>query len=226
MSKETPQIKVEARTVFGNNASRRLRKAGSIPAVIYGNGKAPRSVSVNNDAWCAFSASHGSQMVTLLEDGKEVPALIKEVQFNHLKNYFVHIDFQEVNLNKEISASVPLHAHGESYGAAHGGILEQDLHELPVLCRPKDLPDSIRVDVTELKIGDGLTVAQLTLPAGVKADIDADTLVFHVVRPQEEVVEEPAAAGEEAEATEPEAINEKKTEARAAEKESKEKERK
>ena len=68
--------------------------------------------------------------------------------------------------------------------------------------------------------------AQLTLPAGVKADIDADTLVFHVVRPQEEVVEEPAAAGEEAEATEPEAINEKKTEARAAEKESKEKERK
>ena len=223
MSKETPQIKVEARTVFGNNASRRLRKAGTIPAVIYGNGKAPRAVSVNNDAWCAFSASHASQMVTLLEDGKEVPALIKEVQFNHLKNYFVHIDFQEVNLDKEISAAVPLHAHGECYGATHGGILEQDLHELPVLCRPKDLPDGIRVDVTELKIGDGLTVAQLTLPAGVKADIAPDTLVFHVVRPQEEVVEEPAS--EEAEATEPEAINEKKTEARAAEKESKEKEK-
>jgi len=119
---------------------------------------------------------------------------------------------------------VPLHAHGECYGAAHGGILEQDLHELPVLCRPKDLPDGIRVDVTELKIGDGLTVAQLTLPAGVKADIAADTLVFHVVRPQEEVVEE--TTSEEGEATEPEAINEKKTEARAAEKESKEKERK
>ena len=223
MSKETPQIKVEARTVFGNNASRRLRKAGTIPAVIYGNGKAPRSVSVNNDAWCAFSASHASQMVTLLEDGKEVPALIKEVQFNHLKNYFVHIDFQEVSLDREISASVPLHAHGECYGATHGGILEQDLHELPVLCRPKDLPDFIRVDVTELKIGDGLTVAQVVLPQGVKADIAADTLVFHVVRPQEEVVEEPT---EEAAATEPEAINEKKTEARAAEKENKEKEHK
>ncbi len=224
MSKETPKIQVEERTVFGNNASRRLRNAGRIPAVIYGNGKAPRSVSVDSDAWCAFSASHGSQMVTLLEAGKEVPALIKEVQYNHLKNYFVHIDFQEVSLDREISASVPLHAHGECYGATHGGILEQDLHELPVLCRPKDLPESIRVDVTELKIGDGLTVAQLTLPAGVKADIAADTLVFHVVRPQEEVVAEPAA--EEAEATEPEAINEKKTEARAAEKEIKEKERK
>jgi len=223
MSKETPQIKVEARTVFGNNASRRLRNAGRIPAVIYGNGKSPRAVSVDSDAWCAFSASHASQMVTLVDDGKEIPALIKEVQYNHLKNYFVHIDFQEVSLDREISASVPLHAHGECYGATHGGILEQDLHELPVLCRPKDLPDSIRVDVTELKIGDGLTVAQLTLPAGVKADIDADTLVFHVVRPQEEVVEEPA-EGEAA--TEPEAINEKKTEARAAEKESKEKEHK
>ena len=224
MSKETPQIKVEARTAFGNNASRRLRNAGNIPAVIYGNGKAPRAVQVNSDAWCAFSASHASQMVTLLEDGKEVPALIKEVQYNHLKNYFVHIDFQEVSLDKEISAAVPLHAHGECYGAAHGGILEQDLHELPVLCRPKDLPDGIRVDVTDLKIGDGLTVAQLTLPAGVKADIAADTLVFHVVRPQEEVEAEPAAA--EDAATEPEAINEKKTEARAAEKESKEKEHK
>ena len=223
MSKETPKIQVEERTVFGNNASRRLRNAGRIPAVIYGNGKAPRSISVDSDAWCAFSASHASQMVTLIEAGKEVPALIKEVQYNHLKNYFVHIDFQEVSLDREISASVPLHAHGECYGATHGGILEQDLHELPVMCRPKDLPDGIRVDVTELKIGDGLTVAQLTLPAGVKADIAADTLVFHVVRPQEEVVAEPT---EEAEATEPEAINEKKTEARAAEKESKEKEHK
>ena len=223
MSKETPKIQVEERTVFGNNASRRLRNAGRIPAVIYGNGKAPRSISVDSDAWCAFSASHASQMVTLIEAGKEVPALIKEVQYNHLKNYFVHIDFQEVSLDREISASVPLHAHGECYGATHGGILEQDLHELPVLCRPKDLPDGIRVDVTELKIGDGLTVAQLTLPAGVKADIAADTLVFHVVRPQEEVVAEPT---EEAEATEPEAINEKKTEARAAEKENKEKEHK
>ena len=223
MSKETPKIQVEERTVFGNNASRRLRNAGRIPAVIYGNGKAPRSISVDSDAWCAFSASHASQMVTLIEAGKEVPALIKEEQYNHLKNYFVHIDFQEVSLDSEISASVPLHAHGECYGATHGGILEQDLHELPVLCRPKDLPDGIRVDVTELKIGDGLTVAQLTLPAGVKADIAADTLVFHVVRPQEEVVAEPT---EEAEATEPEAINEKKTEARAAEKESKEKEHK
>ena len=223
MSKETPQIKVEARTVFGNNASRRLRNAGRIPAVIYGNGKSPRTVSVDSDAWCAFSASHASQMVTLLEEGKEIPALIKEVQYNHLKNYFVHIDFQEVSLDREISASVPLHAHGECYGATHGGILEQDLHELPVLCRPKDLPEGIRVDVTELKIGDGLTVAQLELPQGVKADISGDTLVFHVVRPQEEVVEEPT-EGETA--TEPEAINEKKTEARAAEKESKEKEHK
>ena len=221
MSKETPQIKVEARTVFGDNASRRLRKSGLIPAIIYGNGKDPRPVSVDSDAWCAFSARHASQMVTLLEDGKETPALVKEVQYNHLKNYFVHIDFQEVNLDAEISASVPLHAHGESYGATHGGILEQDLHELPVLCRPRDLPDAIRVDVTELKIGDTLTVAQLVLPEGVKADVAEDTLVFHVVRPQEEEVEAAPVEGEAA--AEPEAINEKKTEARAAEREEKSK---
>ena len=136
-------------------------------------------------------------------------------------SYGRKLDASNEAYDKEISAAVPLHAHGECYGAAHGGILEQDLHELPVLCRPKDLPDGIRVDVTELKIGDGLTVAQLTLPAGVKADIDADTLVFHVVRPQEEVEPEAAPVEGDAAATEPEAINEKKTEARAAEREEK-----
>ena len=217
MSKETPQIKVEARTVFGDNASRRLRKSGLIPAIIYGNGKDPRPVSVDSDAWCAFSARHASQMVTLLEDGKEVPALIKEVQYNHLKNYFVHIDFQEVNLDTEISASVPLHAHGESYGAAHGGILEQELHELPITCRPDALPDEIKVDVTALKIGDALTVADLVLPEGVKVYGLEDTeIVFHVVRPAEETEPEAEAADT---AAEPEAINEQKAEARAAEKE-------
>ena len=217
MSKENHQIEVEARAEFGNNASRRLRHAGMIPAIIYGKGVEPRAVAVNADHWKVFSALH-SHMVTLVEKERQTPALVREVQYNHLKNYVVHIDFQAVDLNAEIHSTVAIHPFGESYGASHGGILEQELHELPVICRPADLPELIRGDVTALQIGDALTVAQLELPAGVKANIDLETVVFHVVRPREES----EASSEETPAA-PEAINETKAEARAAEKENKEK---
>ena len=216
MSNESHKIAVQERNVFGNNASRRLRRAGSIPAVVYGCGKAAASYTVDADQWKIFSAT-GAQLVTLVNGKKETPALVREVQYNHLKNYVVHIDFQEIDIKAEIEAAVPLHAHGESYGAAHGGILEQDLFELNVVCHAVDLPESIKVDVTELKIGDSLTVADLQLPAGVRTNVSPDTLLFHVVTPREETESEEPAAG----ATEPEAINEQKAEARAAEKEKK-----
>jgi len=221
---ETKQIKVAARAEFGNNAARRLRREGLIPAIVYGNNKEPQALTVNADEWSAFSARRGAHLVSLVLDGTEIPALVKEVQFNYLKNYVVHIDFQAVDLNAEISSTVPLHAFGDCYGAAHGGILEQELHELPVICRPADLPDAIKVDVTKLDIGDAITVADIELPAGVKADIDAESVVFHVARQQEE--KEPEAEAEGEAATEPEAINEQKTESRAAEKEAKAKENK
>ena len=221
---ETKQIKVAARAEFGNNAARRMRRAGSIPAIVYGNKQEPQAITVNADEWSAFSARHGAQLVSLLLDGKEIPALVKEVQFNYLKNYVVHIDFQAVDLNAEISSAVPIHAFGDCRGAAHGGILEQELHELPVICRPADLPEAIKVDVTNLEIGDALTVADLEMPAGVKADADPETVVFHVARQQEE--KEPEAGAEGEGAAEPEAINEQKAESRAAEKEAKAKENK
>jgi large subunit ribosomal protein L25 len=115
-------------------------------------------------------------------------------------------------MTAEIHASVAVHAFGECYGASHGGVLEQEVHELPVSCRPDALPDMIKVDVTKLQVGDVLTVGQLVLPEGVKVRGLADEdIVFHVVLPTQDVA---AAEG----AAEPEAINEKKAEARAAEK--------
>ena len=220
MSNESHKIAVQKRDAFGNNASRRLRRAGSIPAVVYGRGKAVRAYSVNADEWKVF-AQHGVQLVTLIDGKEEIPALVREVQFNHLKNYVIHIDFQEIDLKAELVSKVPVHAHGESYGAAHGGLLEQDLHEIEVTCRPQDLPDAIRVDVTALNIGDSLTVGDIVFPEGVRSTMAPETLVFHVVLPREESEESATGEGAEAAPAQPEAINEQKTEARAAEKESK-----
>ena len=96
MSKETPKIAAQVRTVFGDNASRRLRKAGIIPAVVYSKGIEPRAIQISADEWKVVSAQR-SNIITLIEDGKETQALVREVQFNHLKNYVVHIDFQQIN---------------------------------------------------------------------------------------------------------------------------------
>lgn len=210
MSKVSHEIVVEERNVFGNNASRRSRKAGMIPAIVYSKGNDSKAIFVDADKWKSFSA-HAVHMVTLVCGDQKIPALVREVQFNHLKNYVVHIDFQQVDLNKEITDKVAIHAHGESRGTAHGYVLEQELHELEVICRPNDLPEAISADVSALDLGDRLHVKDLVLPAGVRTDVDGETVVFHVVAGKEEpVAEAPAAAAE------PEAINETKAAEKAA----------
>ena len=213
MSNAKHVIAVEARTEFGDNPSRRLRRASRIPAVIYSKGQAARAISLSADEWKVI-AGHGVNMITLIENGKEVPVLVKEVQINHLKDYVVHIDFMEVDMSAEIEAMVPVHAINAADASLHGGVLEQAVHELAVSCRPDCLPEIIKVDVS--KIEQAITAADLVLPEGVKAAVPADTIIFAVAFPQEKA----AAEGEEG-ANEPEAINEKKAEARAAAKEAK-----
>ena len=210
MSNAKHVIAVESRTEFGDNPSRRLRRASRIPAVVYSKGKEARALSLSADEWKVI-AGHGVNMITLLENGKEVPVLVKEVQINHLKDYVVHIDFQEIDLSAEIQANVPLHAINAADASLHGGVLEQAVHELAVTCRRDCLPEIIKVDVS--KIEQTITAADLVLPEGVKAAVAADTIIFAVAFPQEKA----AAEGEEG--AEPEAINEKKAEARAAAKE-------
>lgn len=209
MSKVNNEIAVQARKEFGKCASRRARKAGMIPAVVYSKGKEAKSIMVDADAWKVL-AGHHVQMVTLVDGEAKSSALVKEVQFNHLKNYVQHIDFQEVDVNADLTAMVPVHAHGECVGVNHGGILEIELHELEVICHPDHLPESIAAEVSSLDIGDQLHVKDLVLPEGVRTDVDPETVVAHVVRPKEEA-EAPA---EEA-AAEPEAIKEKKADAEA-----------
>ncbi|MDD3886109.1 MAG: 50S ribosomal protein L25 [Victivallaceae bacterium] len=204
MSIKIHEIAFEKRNTFGDNASRRARKAGMIPAIVYSKGKESLAVSVNADKWKVVSA-HAAHMVMLTCGDTKIPALVREVQHNYLKNYVLHIDFQEVDLNREIVDHVPLHIHGDAVGVAHGGIVEQELHTLEVVCRPIDLPEFIVADASKLDIGDRLTVAELVLPENVRTNVDGETVVCHVVVPREE----PEAAPE-TEVTEPEAIKEKK----------------
>ena len=208
MSKVNNEIAVQDRKEFGKCASRRSRKSGMIPAVIYSKGKEAKAIMVDADAWKVL-AGHHVQMVTLVEGANKTAALVKEVQFNHLKNYVQHIDFLEVDLNADVTALVPVHAHGDCLGVSRGGILEFELHEIEVVCHPDHLPEFIAAEVTSLDVGDSLHVKDLAMPEGVRTDLDPEAVVAHVVRPKEEA-EAPAEA-----AAEPEAIKEKKPEAEA-----------
>ena len=208
MSKVNNEIAVQDRKEFGRCASRRSRKSGMIPAVIYSKGKEAKAIMVDADAWKVL-AGHHVQMVTLVDGANKTAALVKEVQFNHLKNYVQHIDFLEVDLNADVTALVPVHAHGDCLGVSRGGILEFELHEIEVVCHPDHLPEFIAAEVTSLDVGDSLHVKDLAMPEGVRTDLDPEAVVAHVVRPKEEA-EAPAEA-----AAEPEAIKEKKPEAEA-----------
>ena len=208
MSKVNNEIAVQDRKEFGKCASRRSRKSGMIPAVIYSKGKEAKAIMVDADAWKVL-AGHHVQMVTLVDGANKTAALVKQVQFNHLKNYVQHIDFLEVDLNADVTALVPVHAHGDCLGVSRGGILEFELHEIEVVCHPDHLPEFIAAEVTSLDVGDSLHVKDLAMPEGVRTDLDPEAVVAHVVRPKEEA-EAPAEA-----AAEPEAIKEKKPEAEA-----------
>lgn len=209
MSKVNNEIAVQERKEFGKGASRRSRKAGMIPAVVYSKGKEARAIFVDADAWKVL-AGHHVHMVMLNDGASKSAALVKEVQRNHLKNYVQHIDFLEVDVNADVTSAVPIHMHGDCVGVSHGGLLEFELHELTVVCHPGHLPEFISAEVGKLDIGGQLHVKDLVLPEGVRTNIDPETVVAHVVRPREE------AAAPAAPAAEPVALKEKKSEGEAA----------
>jgi large subunit ribosomal protein L25 len=187
-------IPAQPRASAGTSAVNRLRKAGSIPAVIYGRKTAPTNVQVDAKSFTKLLESSASDniLVSLKLGDQAQLALVQEVQHDHLRGGILHVDFHAVAMDEEIHAQVPLHLTGESPGAKLGGLLEIFHHNLEVRCLPKDLPDSIAIDISTLEQGQGVNVGDIQLPAGVRAKLSADVLVLHCEAPK--VEETPAAA--------------------------------
>ncbi len=206
-SKTNYELAVESRGDLGTAASRRARKAGKIPAVMYSRGAETAPLFVNAKEWEALSR-HDFNLLTLLEGKKKTAAVVKEVQRNYLKAYVVHIDFQEVKMDEKITASIPVRpGYGEAVGVSKGGNFEQALYEIEINCLPGDLPEHFEADITALEIGDSLHVSEIALPENVELISDPKLIVFHVAKPvAEEVAEveetEEGAEGEGAEAAE------------------------
>jgi len=207
MSKAKHEIAVESRNEFGKNASRRARRNGLIPVNVYCTGKENRAYYVKANEWEVLRKQDFS-LVYLLDGNEKIGAVLQEMQFNYMKNYVVHLDFHEVDLNRETHAFVKVVSVGEP-NLGSEGVLEQIVHELEVIGKPTDIPDVIEVDVTGMALEENRTVKDVTLPDGVAAKLDADSVIFHVGKIARE--EEAAAEGEGS--AEPEVLTEKKRDA-------------
>jgi large subunit ribosomal protein L25 len=209
------KLTAERRTAIGRSAVRKLKAAGSVPAVMYGSKDKPEALQVSKrDINALLSHAAGENILVELDiAGKSHLALVQEVQHAPVGGAVLHIDFHAVSQDEVIQADVPLEPVGTANGVKNmGGLLEQNLRSLAIECLPRDLPDVLRVDVSALDIGDSIHVREIQLPAGVTTRIQPELTAFSVLAPT--VEEEPVAATAEA-AAGPEVITAKKEEPEA-----------
>ena len=164
----------------GSRFSRRLRKRGRIPAIIYGHKQTPVPISLTRESvWEMIKKS--THLAELNLGATTETVLVRDVQWDHLGKEILHLDFARVNLEESIETDVRIDIRGTAPGVHEGGTLELLVHELRVTCHANTIPESIKVDVSALQIGDAIHVKDLTLPEGITSHADPDTLLIHVV---------------------------------------------
>jgi len=212
---QVPTIAAEPREDFGKNCSRRLRRSGRIPAVVYGGGPAiPISVDPRRLSPIVHSEA-GHTVILNLEVRGRAPArvMLKDWQVEPIHGQLLHVDLVRIAKDVKLKLKVPIHVTGQPKGVkVQGGIFEFVLRELEVECLPDDIPEHVTVDVTELLIGHHLRVSDLTVGPRVKVLTDPTRVVAHVVALRAEE-EKPAEAVAEIAPAEPEVIRKGKAEA-------------
>jgi large subunit ribosomal protein L25 len=198
-------LNAAVRTEVGSNAVKKVRKAGRVPAILYGHGEQNVNLSL-----CAEELHsvlrHGAKLVDLKGDVADT-ALVRGVQWNAYGTDVLHVDLTRVSAEERVHVSVPLETRGTAAGAKEGGIVELVVHEVEIECPAGSIPDKIEVRVHELHVGQSLKAGEIPLPEGVRLLVDPDMIVVHCVgRTLEEEELGAEAAGEVAE---PEVIGRK-----------------
>ena len=206
---------VKKRNNQGTSSSRRMRLDGLLPGIIYGADKESDIVEMNLNQVEKILKNHSSDSVLIevdLEDEGSVRVLLKEVQYHPVTSSILHVDLQRVVAGKPIQVDVAIELIGEPEGVKSGGIIDHKIHSLSVECLPKDMIESIPVDITNLEIGDSLIVADITVSSKIKILSDENLQVISINAPK--VVDSSDEEIEEADeaSAEPEVITEKKEE--------------
>jgi large subunit ribosomal protein L25 len=165
------QMNIELRTKTGTGVSRRLRLADMVPGVVYGKGLDPVTVSIKvRDLQEAISGAGGqNNLITLIGGGSldQNIAIVADIQRDPIKRSFKHVDLHRINPNEKLRVTVPVVLTGTAIGVKEGGLLDLAHHELHIECLPGNIPDSIIIDVTDLKIAHSIHVSEIPLPEGI-----------------------------------------------------------
>jgi large subunit ribosomal protein L25 len=205
MAGERIKLEVKPREHLGSRESRRLRREGLVPGVLYGTGTEPRSISIpERQLRKALTGTGGLNAIldVVLDGGSAQPSILKEYQHDPLRGKVIHVDLLEVRLDVAITATVSIHLVGaeDSPGVREGGALSQVAREVNVEALPMEVPEHIDLDVSSMEMGDTLRVSDVTAPDGVTLVDDPDTVVATLTMPTRvEEPEEALAEGEEAE---------------------------
>jgi large subunit ribosomal protein L25 len=170
---KTHAINVEKRNDEGKGASRRLRRAGFVPAIVYGGELTPVSIQIQHkDVWMASQNEWFYSSILDLSLGGDVQkVLLRDMQRHPFKQLVMHLDFQRVNENEAIRVRVPLHFLNQEKspaGKTSGVVITHEMNDVEISCLPKDLPEYIEVDLGEISLGDIVHLSEITLPAGVE----------------------------------------------------------
>ena len=205
---ENSEIKVQMRADVGKGASRRLRRAGMVPGIIYGARKDPVMIQMVHHKLQKQLEQESifSTILTLNLDGKKQQVLLKDLQRHPFRPFVEHIDFQRISAKEKIRTNVPIRFINEenSVGIKIGGAVSHHIVNVEVMCLPKDLPEFLEVDVLDMDIGDSVTVSGLTLPKGVEIpslaqgpEYDLPVVSVHTIHITEEEEEEEEIEAEE-----------------------------
>ena len=169
MAASRPKLKVAERTEFGSRTTRRLRRDGLVPGVVYTSGEPARAFQADAREIGHFIAEGHALFDLEVEGSKTVPVVVKEEQRHPVRGELMHLDCQQVNLDVAIHADVSIELAGadDSPGVKEGGILEHVTREITIEALPTDIPDSIEVDVSEMVVGDTIQLDSITAPEGV-----------------------------------------------------------
>jgi large subunit ribosomal protein L25 len=214
MASDRATLKAQPRTEFGSRVTRRLRREGMVPGVVYGGGDEARAFQAG-ERDIRNVLIHGGALIDVdIEGAGTVPVVIKEQQRHPVRGHLLHLDLQEVKLDVKIEADVSIELIGteDSPGVKEGGVLEHVTHEITISALPTAIPESIPADVSGMVIGDTLQLSSLIAPEGVEfalgEDQSADEITIATLSPprveeaEPELEEETAVVGEEGEAAE------------------------
>jgi len=203
------ELNGESRSDMGKGASRRLRHAGKVPAIMYGGGKDPEALTLSHNEVLRNLEREAfySHILTVKSGGAETQAILRDLQRHPSKAIIMHMDLQRISMTEKLKTHAPVHFIGEEVapGVKAGGLVSHDLTEVSIECLPKDLPEYIEADLSGLEIGESLHLSDLKVPEGVTLidlargeDHDSAVVSIHVKRVVEEEEVAPAAEGEQA----------------------------